>query len=96
MLIRPKPVSPSEPVSVRFPADVLQQLDNYCQYLGGASDRSYVIVEAVRHVIARDRRYQGHRAKTGPVDKPPASPRTTTSPEEKKPAASTSPRLPLS
>ena len=58
MPIAPKPVVELDVVTTRFPKEVLSDLDAYCRYLGGASDRSYVIVEAVRHAIAKDRGYQ--------------------------------------
>ena len=37
---------------------LLGLLDAYCRYLGGASDRSYVIIEAVREVVSRDKAFQ--------------------------------------
>lgn len=58
MPIAPKPVVELDVVTTRFPKEVLSDLDAYCKYLGGATDRSYVIVEAVRHAIAKDRGYQ--------------------------------------
>jgi predicted transcriptional regulator len=65
MLISPKPVTASESVSLRFPSDTLRELDAYCKYLGEGSDRSYVIVEAVRHVLAKDRSFQRSRPSSG-------------------------------
>jgi metal-responsive CopG/Arc/MetJ family transcriptional regulator len=65
MLISPKPVTATETVSLRFPSDTLRQLDAYCKYLGEGSDRSYVIVEAVRHVLAKDRSFQRSRPPSG-------------------------------
>ena len=58
MPITPKPLVETDIVTTRFPKDLLGDLDAYCRYLGGASDRSYVIVEAVRQAMAKDRRYQ--------------------------------------
>ena len=58
MPIQPKPMVETETVSVRFPKTVLDPLDAYCKYLGGATDRSYVIVEAVRQVVERDKGFQ--------------------------------------
>lgn len=46
MPITPKPLVATDVVSTRFPKDVLAELDAYCKYLGGASDRAYVITEA--------------------------------------------------
>ena len=64
MPIQPKPMVETETVSVRFPKTVLDPLDAYCKYLGGATDRSYVIVEAVRQVIERDKGFQKTLRKT--------------------------------
>jgi hypothetical protein len=61
MPIAPKPVVEMDVIATRFPKELLSDLDAYCRYLGGASDRSYVIVEAVRHAIAKDRGYQRTR-----------------------------------
>jgi hypothetical protein len=58
MPISPKPFVETDIVTTRFPKDLLGELDAYCKYLGGASDRSYVIVEAVRQAMAKDRGYQ--------------------------------------
>ncbi len=68
MPIQPKPLVETETVSVRFPRTLLDTLDAYCRYLGGASDRSYVIVEAVREVVARDKDFQ--RAQRRPAAHP--------------------------
>jgi metal-responsive CopG/Arc/MetJ family transcriptional regulator len=59
MMIQPKHKPTLETVTITMPEDVLAALDHYCQFLGGATDRSYVITAAVRHVMARDRRYKG-------------------------------------
>ena len=61
MPITPKPVVEMEVITTRFPKELVSDLDAYCKHLGGASDRSYVIVEAVRHAIAKDRGYQRAR-----------------------------------
>jgi hypothetical protein len=66
MPITPKPVVEMEVITTRFPKELVSDLDAYCKHLGGASDRSYVIVEAVRHAIAKDRGYQRAR-RSAPV-----------------------------
>ena len=43
MAIEPKPLIATEPLNIRVPQDVLEQLDAYCKFLGGATDRTYVI-----------------------------------------------------
>jgi Arc/MetJ-type ribon-helix-helix transcriptional regulator len=73
MPIQPKPLNETETVSVRFPKHLLDQLDAYCKYLGGASDRSYVIVESVREVVERDKDFQKSLRKTEPAERPAAA-----------------------
>src|SRR5687767_9277728 len=83
MPITPKPLVETDIVTTRFPKDLLGDLDAYCRYLGGASDRAYVIIEAVRQAMAKDRRYQRSlRAAAAPAaargrstdTRPPATP----------------------
>ena len=85
MPIQPKPMVETETVSVRFPKTVLDPLDAYCKYLGGATDRSYVIVEAVRQVIERDRGFQKTKHPTE------ARPQETRAAEHKEKKAAPSP-----
>ena len=82
MPIQPKPMVETETVSVRFPRSVLDPLDAYCRYLGGATDRSYVIVEAVRQVIERDKDFQKAQRKTDDAAADPS--RAPRAPKEKK------------
>jgi hypothetical protein len=79
MAIEPKPLVATEPVNIRVPQDVLEQLDAYCKFLGGATDRTYVIVETLRQVIARDKRYRKartNRPAASSASTPSASPRS--------------------
>lgn len=71
MPITPKPLVTTEPVNLRIPQDVLELLDDYCRFLGGATDRTYVILEALRHTIGRDRRYR--KARDSRKAAPPAA-----------------------
>ena len=61
MAITPKPVVATESLTVRLPKEVLELLDDYCRFLGGASDRTYVVTEALRQVVGRDRGYRKSR-----------------------------------
>ena len=61
MPITPKPVIEHESITARFPKDLVDELDSYCRFLGGATDRSYVIVEAVREEISKNREFQRSR-----------------------------------
>lgn len=63
MPITPKPVVATEVLTVRLPKATLELLDDYCRHLGGASDRTYVVAEALRLVINRDRSYRRKKAK---------------------------------
>jgi predicted transcriptional regulator len=45
-------------ITTRFPQDLLERIDQYADFLGGATERSYVIVEAVRAEIARNREFR--------------------------------------
>lgn len=65
MPIKAKPAVATEVLAVRVHKDTLELLDGYCRFLGGASDRTYVVGEALRLVIARDRRYSKARSKAG-------------------------------
>lgn len=49
-------------VNVRVPQKVLELLDDYCKFLGGATYRTYVIVEALRQTISKDKKYRKTRA----------------------------------
>jgi hypothetical protein len=71
MPILPKLPVETETVSVRIPKPILADLDAYCAYLGGATDRTYLIIEAIREVIARDRKFQKAQ-RTGPTTAAPA------------------------
>ncbi len=75
MPIPPKPIIETESLTVRLPKELLELLDDSCRFLGGASDRTYVVTEALRQVVGRDRRYRkfrdGRKAHSTP---PTASP----------------------
>jgi len=61
MSITPKPVLATESLTVRLPKEVLELLDDYCRFLGGATDRTYIVTEALRQVVGRDRRFRKSR-----------------------------------
>ncbi len=79
MPITPKPVIETEALTVRLPKELLELLDGYCRFLGGATDRTYVVAEALRHVVGRDRRYRRHREGTrAPSTRTTLSPSSST------------------
>lgn len=76
MAITPKPVVATESLTVRLPKELLELLDDYCRFLGGATDRTYVVSEALRQVVGRDRRYRKSRDGRSTPSTPPTSPLT--------------------
>ena len=68
MPLAPKQAQETVTISVRVPRPLLDDIDAYCQYLGGASDRTYVVVEAAREVLERDKRFQKSRRRAEPAD----------------------------
>ena len=69
-MIQPKPKPTMRNLTVSLPEEELATLDEYCRFLGGATDRTYVIAEALRQVIGRDKRF-----KNGQAAGTPAAPR---------------------
>ena len=61
-MIQPKPKPSMRNLTVSLSEEDLTRLDDYCRFLGGATDRTYVITEALREVIGRDRRFKNGRA----------------------------------
>ena len=58
MKLRPLIPQKLEQVTVRFPVSLYQQVLAYKDVLGEATDRNYVIVEAVRAFLASDKEFQ--------------------------------------
>jgi len=58
MALIPKQAQETVTISVRVPRPLLDEIDAYCKYLGGATDRTYVMVEGVREVLASDKAFQ--------------------------------------
>jgi hypothetical protein len=58
MALVPKQSLATGTLTIRFPKDLLDEIDAYARHLGGATDRTYVIVEAVREVLATDRSFR--------------------------------------
>ena len=56
--IQPKPSVELETVTLRFPAQLVRAVDQYAKYLGGSSDRTYVIAQAIEIAMAQDRDFQ--------------------------------------
>ena len=56
--IEPRPAVELETVSLRLPAELVRTLDDYTKYLGGSTDRTYVITQALEIALERDTDFQ--------------------------------------
>ena len=56
--IQPKAAVELETVSLRLPAQLVQAVDQYAKYLGGSSDRTHVITQALEIALAQDADFQ--------------------------------------
>jgi hypothetical protein len=56
--IQPKPEVELETVTLRLPAQLVRSVDQYAKYLGGSTDRTYVIGQAIEIALAQDRDFQ--------------------------------------
>ena len=56
--IQPKAVVEQETVSLRLPAELVRALDQYAKYLGGSTDRTHVVTQALEIALAQDADFQ--------------------------------------
>ena len=56
--IQPKPSVELETVTLRLPVHLVRAVDQYAKYLGGSTDRTYVIAEAIEIALAQDPDFQ--------------------------------------
>ena len=56
--IQPKPSVELDTVTLRRPAHLVRAVDQYAKYLGGSSDRTYVIAQAIEIALAQDTDFQ--------------------------------------
>lgn len=61
MALPPKKAVSTQTISIRAPEDFLQLLDDYVAYLGHATDRTYVLIESARQLIAADKGFKNTR-----------------------------------
>jgi hypothetical protein len=74
--IQPKPDLELESVTLRLPVRLVQAVEQYAKYLGGSSDRTYVIAQAIEIALAQDTDFQkGAPARTAGAS--PAAVRTS-------------------
>ena len=56
--IQPKPTVELETVTLRLPVQLVRAVDHYAKYLGGSTDRTYVMAQAIEIAMAQDRDFQ--------------------------------------
>jgi hypothetical protein len=74
--IQPKAAVEFETVTLRLPAQLLRAVEQYAKYLGGSTDRTYVITQAVEIALGQDADFQ--RTLGAKPSAPPAGPVRTT------------------
>jgi metal-responsive CopG/Arc/MetJ family transcriptional regulator len=65
-MIQPKVKPKMRTLTVSLPESVLAALDEYCRLLGADTDRTYIVSEALRLVISRDKRFKNGQEPVGP------------------------------
>jgi hypothetical protein len=56
--IQPKPTVELETVTLRLPIQLVRTVDQYAKYLGGSTNRIYVIAQAIEIALAQDADFQ--------------------------------------
>ena len=56
--IQPKAALELETVSLRLPAELVRAVEQYAKYLGGRTDRTHVITQAIEIALAQDADFQ--------------------------------------
>ena len=56
--IQPKAALEFETVSLRLPAQLVRAVEQYAKYLGGSTDRTYVITQAIEIALQQDADFQ--------------------------------------
>ena len=56
--IQPKPTVELETVTLRLPVQLVRAIDHYAKYLGGSTDRTYVMAQAIEIAMAQDKDFQ--------------------------------------
>jgi hypothetical protein len=65
--IQPKAALELETVTLRLPAQLVRAVEQYAKYLGGSTDRTYVITQAIEIALQQDADFQkALGAKPGP------------------------------
>jgi len=56
--IQPKAAVELETVSLRLPTPLVRSVDQYAKYLGGSTDRTHVVAQAIEIALAQDKDFQ--------------------------------------
>ena len=56
--IQPKLAVELETVTLRLPAQLVRAVEQYAKYLGGSTDRTYVITQAIEIALQQDAEFQ--------------------------------------
>ena len=56
--IQPKVAVELETVSLRLPAQLVRAVEQYAKYLGGSTDRTYVVTQAIEIALQQDVEFQ--------------------------------------
>lgn len=56
--LSPKVVEEKKKITLSFPVSLVEKLDAYSRYLGGATDRAYVIEQVLSQFLESDRGFQ--------------------------------------
>jgi hypothetical protein len=56
--IQPKTAVELETVSLRLPVQLVRAVEQYAKYLGGSTDRTYVITQAIEIALRQDAEFQ--------------------------------------
>jgi hypothetical protein len=56
--IQPKVAVELETVSLRLPAQLVRAVEQYAKYLGGSTDRTYVVTQAIEIALHQDTEFQ--------------------------------------
>ena len=56
--IQPKPAVELETVSLRIPAQLVRAVDQYAKFLGGSTDRTHVVTQALEIALQQDAAFQ--------------------------------------
>ena len=56
--IQPRVAVELETVTLRLPAQLVRAVEQYAKYLGGSTDRTYVITQAIEIALQQDAEFQ--------------------------------------